>query len=152
MLLLFYCYCYYDYYYECYINVVIHCYYKRLVVLRRRCSVRIYALYRRRPSYTNLMISCSFCSSCFCLCTTDSMISRSSGVRCDRSGISEAILSTQHQHAALKSATTRHNDGAMCVVPCAGTAIMVSPWTRRVWWPYRGHHAGDDDAAAATPT
>lgn len=96
------------------------------------------------------MISCSFCSSCFCLCTTDSMISRSSGVRCDRSGISAAILSTQHQHTALRSATTRHNDGAMCVVPCAGTAVMVSPWTRRAR-PYR-HRAGDDDAADTTPT
>lgn len=98
------------------------------------------------------MISCSFCSSCFCLCTTDSMISRSSGVRCDRSGISAAILSTQHQHTALRSATTRHNDGAMCVVPCAGKAVMVSPWTRRAR-PYRGHRAGDDCVApATTPT
>lgn len=105
-------------------------------------------------SRTNLIISCSFCSSCFCLCTTDSMISRSSGVRCDRSGISAAILSTQHQHTALRSATTRHNDGAaMCVVPCAGTAVvMVSPWTRHAR-PDRGHRAaGYDGKAAATPT
>lgn len=53
---------------------------------------------------THFINSFSVSSSCFCLSITFSMIARSSGVRCDKSGIS-----------AMTTRTTRLNDAYSCL-------------------------------------
>lgn len=50
---------------------------------------------------TNLIISCSLCSSCFCRTITDSMMALSSGVRWDKSGPSSIVL-TLANHSTIQ--------------------------------------------------
>lgn len=47
------------------------------------------------------MISCSRSSSCFCRSITDSMMARSSGVRCERSGPSSMLPPANHHTSQL---------------------------------------------------
>lgn len=63
---------------------------------------------------THFINSFSVSSSCFCLSITFSMIARSSGVRCDKSGISAMTLGTAEDHKSEELLPTLPVSSSSC--------------------------------------